>query len=156
VAGTGKALEARVHDALSELGCTVEEAEPNRTDRVPRWGDKVGVIEVKGVTKSASERDATQLEKWVSEYTLEHDAAPKGILAVNAWRDLPLHERKRPAFPHQMLKYSTDRGHYLLETSQLLAAAMTCTTKKAKDGFLKRMFETVGVMDGYRWETVLT
>jgi hypothetical protein len=55
-----------------------------------------------------------------------------------------------------MLKYSTDRGHCLLETSQILAAATTCKTKKAKDGFLKKMFETVGVLDGYRWETVLT
>jgi hypothetical protein len=156
VAGTGRALEAQVHEALTDLGCSVEEGEPGRTDRVVRWGNKVGVLEVKGLTKSAKESDAAQLEKWVSLYIEDHGTAPKAILAVSAWRDVPLDERTQPAFPNQMLKYATAREHCLVETSQILAAAVTCGTKKAKDAFLKTLFETVGVVEGHGWETAFT
>ena len=50
--------------------------------------------------KSASERNAAQLEKWVAEHTASVDddeevEAPKGILVVNAWREQPLPERDK-------------------------------------------------------------
>ncbi len=156
VTGTGQALETQVHDALVELGCTVEEGEPRRTDRIVRWRDKTAVMEIKGLTKSAKESNAAQLEKWVSEYIEEHETAPKAILAVNAWRELPLSDRKEPAFPPQMLRYSAGREHCLAETSQILAAALTCKTKAAKTAFLNTLFDTSGVLEGYGWETVLT
>lgn len=156
VSGTGKALETQVHEALSELGCAVEEGEPGRTDRIVKWGSKVAVIEVKGLTKSARESDAAQLEKWVSLYIEQHDRRPKAILAVGAWREVPLIERTKSVFPDQMLKYAEAREHCLVETGQILAAVMTCKTKAAKNAFLKTLFATVGVLDGYGWETALT
>jgi hypothetical protein len=33
---------------------------------------------------------------------------------------------------------------------------VTCKTKKAKNAFLKALFETVGVLDGYGWATAFT
>lgn len=156
VTGTGKALEACVHDALVALGCVVEEGEPGRTDRIVRWGKRVAVVEVKGLTKSAKEADAAQLEKWVSAYIEQHESRPKAILAVSAWREVPLSERKDPAFPNQMLKYAEGREHCLAETGQILCAVMTCRTKKAKAAFLQALFGTVGVLEGYGWQSALT
>lgn len=155
ISGTGKALETQVHEALVELGCTVEEGDAGRTDRVATWGNKVAVIEVKGLTKSARESDAAQLEKWVSLYIEQHDRRPKAILAVSAWREVPLIDRTKSVFPNQMLKYAVAREHCLVETGQILAAVMTCKTKTAKNAFLKTLFGTVGVLDGYGWETAL-
>jgi hypothetical protein len=156
IASTGKPLERQVHAALAELGCEVEEGEPGRTDRIIRWGNRTAVLEVKGLTKSAKEADAAQLEKWVSEYTIAHGKTPKGILAVSAWREIPLAERTQPTFPHQMLRYAESREHCLIDTGQILAGIETCTTKAAKNAFLRQMFRTVGVFEGYPWNTALT
>lgn len=156
VTGTGRALEACVEDALSTLGCVIEEGEPGRTDCVARWGSRTAVVEIKGLSKSAKEANAAQLEKWVIAYMEEHERRPKAILVVNAWREKPLDERTDPAFPDQMLKYAVGREHCLIEAQQILTAAVTCKTKKAKTAFLKSLFETVGTFVGYGWETALT
>jgi hypothetical protein len=123
ITGSGKALEAVVHDALEALGFVVAEGAPGRTDRIathPQFGP--AVIEVKGKSKSAAEKDSAQLEKWVAAYLEEHDAKAKPILVVNAWRELRLDERSEPAFPDQMLRYAQAREHCLVTGAQLLCA----------------------------------
>jgi hypothetical protein len=147
----GKSLEKAVARALEELGCTVERGEPGRTDQILRWKSKVAVVEVKGTVKSASEANATQLEKWVTEYSLMHGSQPKGILVANAFKNLPLDERTDPVFPSQMLPYAESRGHCLLTTSQLLTATVTATSKKKRADFLDALFSTTGVLTGYAW-----
>jgi hypothetical protein len=54
----------------------------------------------------------------VSIYAFAADALR--ALAVSAWREVPLGERKQPAFPDQMLKYAKAREHCLVETGQIL------------------------------------
>lgn len=120
--GTGPALEALVADALRGLGFDVEDGAHGRTDRIARLGDRVAVVEVKGLSKSAGEKDSAQLEKWVSEYHIEHGIKPKGLLVANGWRDKPLADRSEDVFPHQMLGFATAREHALVEGGQLLAA----------------------------------
>jgi hypothetical protein len=151
VTATGKALERVVEEAFVELGATIEEGGENRVDRIIKWKRQAAVAEVKGLGKSAGERDAAQLEKWVSEHTQAHGKTPKAILVVNAWRGDPLPERDKPAFPDQMLGYSKQREHALVTTSQLLAA-VSLPTKKAKAEFLDKLFGTVGVLEGYEWQ----
>jgi hypothetical protein len=121
VTGTGAALETLVEEAFLALGFDVEEGRPGRSDRIVRLGQQPAVVEIKGLTKSAGEKDAAQLEKWVNEYYLEHSEMPKGILVVNAWRTTPL-EKRKPTFPKQMLKYSESRNHSLISSVQLLGA----------------------------------
>jgi len=156
VTGTGRSLEQAVERALADLGADVEPGAPHRTDRVVRWKSHVGVMEIKGLAKSAAESDAAQLEKWVSEYRFEHDETPKGILVVNAWRELPLNERDEPAFPPQMRPYCEKRDHCLIETRQLLSAVELAKTAKDRDAFLRLMFEHVGVLGGFEWTDALT
>jgi CRISPR/Cas system-associated exonuclease Cas4 (RecB family) len=121
--GTGKALEAVVHEAFEALGFAVDEGAPGRTDRVGKHPDfGPVVIEVKGKSKSAAEKDSAQLEKWVAAYLEEHEAKAKAILVVNAWREIRLDERTEVAFPEQMLGYARAREHCLVTGAQLLCA----------------------------------
>ncbi len=155
IADTGRQLELAVEQALVGLGCTVESGEAGRVDRVIRWKRHVAVMEVKGLGKSAREKDAAQLEKWVSEYTIEHGRVPKGVLLVNAWRTEPLDERDKPPFPDQMIPYVEGRKLCLATTSQLLTALASASSVRKKEDFLRALFTTVGVLDGWEWSDAL-
>lgn len=156
ITGTGGQLEDAVERALEALGCTVESGLSGRVDRIVRWKHHVAVVEIKGLSKSARERDAAQLEKWASEYLIEHDQTPKGILLVNAWRTKPIDQRDQPAFPDQMIPYAESRNQSLVTTSQLLAALVGSSTAKQRTVFLRTLFETVGVVNGWDWSDALT
>lgn len=149
--GSGMELERLAGAAFGHLGCSVNDGPQGRADRLMQWGNRNAVLEIKGLTKSAAERNAAQLEKWVSEHVVDSGSPPKGILVVNAWRTLPLDERSQPAFPDQMLPYSEARGHCLLTTAQLLTAVATCTSIKKRKEFMAQVFDTVGALPGWNW-----
>ena len=155
--GTGPALETLVEAALTKLGFAVDEGRPGRSDRIARRGDQVAVLEIKGLVKSAGEKDAAQLEKWVSEYLLEHGEAPKGILAVNGWRAVPLQERTEPVFPDQMLAFSKARGHCLMTGLQLLGAWLDVEENPEKAGeIVESILSCVGLYGRYAdWKKFL-
>lgn len=157
-AGTGKALETQIRRVFEELGFSVKEGEPGRDDLILRYEDKVAVVEVKGVSKSAGEKHAAQLEKWVSEYHVAHNVHPKGILVVNTYRDAPLENRSGYAFPDQMLPFSKNRGHCLITTLQLLGLYLDCKDDDAKKAeMVNRLFTTEGVFTEYQnWSDYLT
>jgi hypothetical protein len=117
--GTGRALELEVRNVLQLIGGTVTEPAPGRDDWRVSFPEGNAVVEVKGVTKSAAEKHAAQLEKWVSSILEEEGEHYKGILAVNTWRDVPLTERTGDDFPPQMLPYCEGRGHCLVTGLQL-------------------------------------
>jgi hypothetical protein len=120
ITAQGPALEAAVDSALTALGFDLEPGPAGRTDRVIRDGEGVAVVEVKGKTKSAAERDAAQLEKWVSHHRADAGEQAKGILVVNGWLAKPLDQRPS-VFPDQMMKYARDeRQHCLVTGLQLL------------------------------------
>jgi hypothetical protein len=145
--GSGKELEQEIEKVFIEFGFQIEEANLNRDDLIVRLNEKVAVIEIKGVNKSAGEKQAAQLEKWVSNYLLEKEISAKGILIVNTFRSIPLEERTEEDFPNQMLQYSKSRNHCLVTGIQLLAIYIDY-----KNGILdqttvaKLLFETVGVL----------
>ncbi|MCP2293620.1 hypothetical protein APR11_000024 [Nocardia amikacinitolerans] len=121
VSGTGRALELAVKEVLEILGGRVEEPEPGRDDWIVHFPERVAVVEVKGLGKSAGEKNATQLEKWVINYHDRHEIFPKGILVINAWRNKPLSDRNEKAFPDQMLPYCERSDHCLITGAQMLA-----------------------------------
>ena len=103
------------------------------------------IVEIKGQTKSASESNAAQLEKWAADAT---DAKP--ILLVNAFRDTAPVQRTKDAFPHQMLKYSTAREHALLTTTQLYVAVDKVQRgETTPEAFLTLLRSTVGLLQGF-------
>ena len=147
---TGSSLENIVRKVLIELGFKLEEVEANRTDIIGKYKEISVVFEIKGLTKSAGERNAAQLEKWISEYYVKTGINPKGVLLVNAFRNKPLAERTELVFPEQMLKFSTSREHCLISSTQFLCLLIECkTNKKNKDKIIREFLETIGVYDKY-------
>ena len=133
---------------MEHLGGAVDEPLRGRDDWIVRFPEGTAVMEVKGVRHSAAERDAAQLEKWVSQRLLDTGVVAKGILAVNAWRDLPLDQRTKPAFPDQMRPYSVDRKHCLVTGIQLLGILLTIRSQAQKLACRKMLLSTSGVVKG--------
>lgn len=144
--GSGRALEVQVAAVLKEIGFLVEPGSEGRDDLILKYGEKVAVVEVKGVSKSASEKHAAQLEKWVAEYMALNEVKPKGILIVNAYCSTPLQERSDPAFPNQMISYSTNREHCLVTTTQLLGLYLGVISKpESREHLINELYATAGV-----------
>lgn len=158
ISGTGRALEVQVGRVLNELGFEVAEGPPGRDDLVLKHNDRVAVVEVKGVSKSAAEKHAAQLEKWVNDYSLSTGKVPKGILVVNAHKDTPLSDRTEAPFPHQMIAYSENRGHCLLTSTQLLCICLHCRRNPdQKASIIERLLTTTGRFDDFSdWENHIT
>lgn len=147
---SGEALEKIVQQIFFELGFVFEETERNRTDLIAKYGEKAFVIEIKGLTKSAGEKNSAQLEKWSSEYLEHHGSVAKPILIVNAYKDTPLDKRTEPAFPNQMIPYATKRDHCLVTGLQLLGMYIDIEANpEKKDAILEDFFETIGVYQHY-------
>ena len=148
---SGKTLESIVKRVLKEIGFTLLDSEENRTDVIAKYKDIDIVIEIKGLTKSAGEGNANQLEKWVTEFYSESNKHPKPILIVNAYMNQPILERKNPAFPNQMLKYSINRDHCLLSAYQLLKMFIDIKENPSKsDDLIIELLNTVGIYDKYK------
>lgn len=152
---SGRSLETLVEEAFAALGFEVVEGRPGRTDRVVRHQDQAAVVEIKGRAKSAAEKDCAQLEKWVSDYHVEHGHAAKPILVVNAWRDTRLDERAEEAFPDQMIPFATARQHCLITGIQLLCAWLDAEAHPERRGKIaSAMMRCIGRYEGYRdWGT---
>ncbi|NTW41132.1 MAG: hypothetical protein HGA44_14870 [Cellulomonadaceae bacterium] len=149
VTGTGTALERQVEKALSVLGFEVERHDVGRSDLRGSWKDARVVVEVKGVAKSAAEKHAAQLEKWVSAELAEARQA-KGILVVNSWRETPLDARTEPTFPDQMVPYSVQRDHCLVTGLQLLSMVRACLAQPDRiDAVAEALVATSGRVSGW-------
>lgn len=155
--GTGTYLEDIVSIVFKELGFNVSEGVPGRDDLILEYKDHAAVVEVKGVTKSAAERHAAQLEKWVSEYIISKDQRPKGFLVVNAYKDIPLEERNEKAFPDQMMNFSTSRDHCLLTGLDLLAIYFYIQNHpEKKEHVIDELLNTCGHFNKYHWQEYIS
>jgi hypothetical protein len=157
-ASKGDVLVDVVIGVFQELGAKANPGEPGRDDVIVEFEGKHAVIEVKGKKSSAAESDAAQLEKWVVGFKEEKGADPKGILLIDAHCETPLAERTDPAFPHQMLKYSTQREHCLITTTQLLGLLLEARANPEKRvDLVNSLFSTVGVFQQFSdWKKFLT
>lgn len=160
ISGTGPSLERVVDEAFCALGFDVEPGVPGRTDRIVRRKRRAAVVEIKGKSKSASERDAAQLEKWRSDFYAEHGTMPKGILVVNAWKGKPLDDREDlAAFPDQMLPFAVEQRKQCLITGiQLLGLWLEADKYPSRvDKLARSVMACEGVYSGYKnWKEVLT
>lgn len=116
LSSTGTTLELIVKHVLDRFGIEVEMRNDNRTDLILKFNGHVAVAEVKGLTGSAAEKHAAQLEKWVSLYHEETNIEPKGILIVNHFREQSILSRDLTPFPTQMLDYVRRKELALITT----------------------------------------
>ena len=144
----GTALESTTAAALAAIGFAVEPGEPGRTDLVVRLGRRTAVVEVKGKTKGAAERDVAQAAKWVHSYFADHQTRAKGVLVVNGWMSKPLSARP-PVFAGQLLKYATEQSLCLISGEQLLRLWIDAIERPASvPAAARAILRTVGVFDG--------
>jgi type II secretion system (T2SS) protein E len=149
--GLGKILEDQVRKILEELGFTFTDGLPGRDSLALKYNGKVAVVEVKGVSESASEKHAVQLEKSVIEYFSSHEIMPKGILVINSYKDTPLKDRNGASFPDQVINYSEKRDHCLITGLQLLGLYLDCKDNpEKKTEVIDRIFSTNGVFSDYQ------
>ena len=148
---SGGVLEEITKQVLRDLDFSLLDAEKGRSDIIAKKGDIGIVAEIKGVSKSAAEKHAAQLEKWVSQYIEENESVPKGLLIVNGFCDVPIFERTEEVFPHQMLKYCEARGHALLTTTQLLCLFIEVQRDPAcKNDRINELLSCVGKYTRYQ------
>ncbi len=155
---SGKELEFEVEKIFRELGFEILETENGRDDLIVKYDEQIAVVEIKGVSKSAAESHAAQLEKWAATYLEEKEVMPKPILIVNAFKDLPLNERVQPAFPEQMLKYSKQRNNCLITTLQLATLLFAIENNDiSKESAITILLETTGPYAGeLKWQSYIT
>jgi len=156
--GTGRTLELEVRKVLELLGGEVTEPPPGRDDWKVSFPEGRIVCEVKGVSRSAAERHAAQLEKWVSSDYDETGKLPKGLLVVNTWRDVPLVGRVEADFPDQMIPYSKSRGHCLISGLQLFVILAEIEANPGRAAHWRNLIlATCGVISGCNdWRSVLS
>jgi len=142
---TGVELENIVEFVFTNMSFEMLPSEANRHDLILKYNDKIVVVEIKGVTGSAAEKNAAQLEKWVTEYNAEYEVHPKGILVVNAFKDLPIDKRIEPVFPNQMLKFAKNRDHCLISGLQLYCYYLAYLESNEKEKMIDELLQTIGV-----------
>jgi hypothetical protein len=145
---SGKNLEAIAEEVFKSFGYEILPTEHNRDDLIIKHKDDFAVIEIKGVNGSAAEKQAAQLQKWVTEYHINHDHQPKGILIVNTFRDKPLSDRTELDFPNQMMKYCNRQELCLLTSRQLLELILGFESDELTfEKIHELLFTTVGVLE---------
>lgn len=147
---TGEPLENIVKQVLSELGFELCMAEEKRSDVIAKYNNIDIVAEIKGVGKSAAEKHAAQLEKWASQFLIDHGHQPRALLIVNGYNTLPLDQRTEEVFPDQMLKYSTSREQTLITTTQLLCLFVEIQEHPdCKEERIQELLSTIGRYNRY-------
>ncbi|MGW4635964.1 hypothetical protein ACWEMY_24600, partial [Nocardia sp. NPDC004415] len=125
--------------------------------RGSKFDSRSAVVEVKGVNKSAAEKHAAQLEKWVAGELEATGTAPKGLLVVNTWRETDLSARTEKDFPDQMLPYCVSREHCLMTGLQLFVIRSEIEADASRAEYWRdKILKTSGIIDGADdWQSVL-
>jgi hypothetical protein len=141
-------LEPVVRDALRELGATVSDPPPkeNREDgRLTAPAGQIGMLEIKGRTKSLALADVRQLDQWVRDALIQDNLESKGILIANMYCGQPPELRDNP-FPSNCID-SAKRANICLMTTTQLFRALCSHQREELDiaEFWNTVFNTDGV-----------
>lgn len=148
-------LENLVEKIFKDLGFEIIKNEKsNRVDFTLKYKNKNFVVEVKGKTKSAAEKDARQLQVWVAEHSFETEQEPKGLLIVNTFRDIPINKRKESSFPFSEGTVVQKNEFCLMTTLQLLCLYIDCKNNPTKiDKIVNKIFKYTGEFPEYQnWQ----
>jgi len=154
----GIPLEKKVESIFEELGFVIEpQTNNNRADIIMSYESNHIVVEVKGLKKSAGEKNAAQLEKWISQYYVNNGIHPKGMLIVNGFREMPIIDRTNEVFPRQMLGYCENREICLISSLQLLCMAIDIRNNPSiKSSLINKLLQTTGIFEEYKnWQNYI-
>ena len=117
-------LQETVEAAFKELGFSTLPSDVSDEFYI-EFGGQQALVEVKGVDKSASLKDVRQVIDYQLEYEQKHGSSIKGILLVNAWRNLPPEKRGlagTTVFPDNVVKRAEANDIALVDSVQLFNA----------------------------------
>jgi len=141
-------LEPVVRDALRELGATVSDPPPkeNREDgRLTAPAGQLGMLEIKGRTKSLALADVRQLDQWVRDALIQENLESKGILIANMYCGQPPELRNNP-FPPNCIDSAKRANLCLMTTTQLFRALCSYQREELDVAeFWNTVFNTDGV-----------
>ena len=141
-------LEPIVREALRELGATVKDPPPqeNREDgRLTAPNGQIGMLEIKGRTKSLALTDIRQLDQWVRDALIQENLESKGILIANMYCGCPPNLRDNP-FPSNCINSAKITKICLMTTTQLFHALCSYQREELDIAeFWNTVFNTNGV-----------
>jgi hypothetical protein len=145
---SGNSLEDTVYDALELIGATVDRTEKYQDDGLfTDPFDRKYTLEIKGIVKSAARSHIRQLEDWKEKAEVDNGWKGKGLLIVNAFRELPLQERRVP-FPVDCVEKAEFEKICLLTTTQLFKALQTFQEGKLdRKEFWDAIYNSNGICD---------
>lgn len=140
-------------DAFKKLGFKIVDTSDQKADITMQNDTQKIICEVKGKTKSAAEKDAAQLEKFILTEKIENDTQNiKGILVINAYRNENPKEREK-AFPDQMIPYSKNAKHCLMTGLDLWSLVIQAEEDPEKiTEFQEKILNSIGVLRGSSWK----
>lgn len=150
----GKILEDVTKEVLRELGIEARDGTIGKEDTQFIYDEKHYISEIKGSIGSCQKNNHVgQLKNHMSEYETDNIVKVKGILIMNAWRELPLEDRDKTdtkVFPQESVNVAIISNIVLMTTQQLFVAY--CDNLEGKfnlEEFISKVDSTSGILVGY-------
>jgi hypothetical protein len=148
---TGTELEKVFSVCLERMGGSITPARYSQEEFVFEFEGQRSLVECKGVVKSASLTHLRQLTDYTLKYEQDEGAIGKGVLFVNAWRNLPLTDREKDdtlTFPANVIARASQLGIALVSSIGFFHAFCQFLEEK-KDGaaILRLLSATNGVVN---------
>ncbi|HUN72031.1 MAG TPA: hypothetical protein VMU52_06945, partial [Steroidobacteraceae bacterium] len=147
---SGTELERVFSDCLAKLGGQITPATYSQEEFVLEFEGMRSLVECKGVSKSASLAHVRQLTSYTLQYEEDEGASGRGILFVNAWRDLHPGRRESdgtPAFPPNVISAAEQRGIALLSSTEFFRAYCEFLAGRFEGAaILRRLSSSTGVV----------
>jgi hypothetical protein len=122
---SGPELESVFAKSLEQMGATITPAQYSQEEFVLAFEGSRCLVECKGVSKSAARAHIGQLTVYMDAYEENEGAAGKGVLFVNAWRNLPFVDRETattPTFPPNVIERAENLGIALVSATSFFSA----------------------------------
>lgn len=148
---TGPELEQVFCKCLEKLGATIVPAQYWQEEFVFDFEGTRCLVECKGVSKSAARAHVNQLTTYVDEYQERERTAGKGVLFVNAWRNLPPAQRGQygtAVFPPNVVERAIQLGFALVSSLDFFDAFCQFLDGKVEsDSIVRKMVAAIGVVE---------
>jgi hypothetical protein len=122
---SGAELEMVFRKCLETMGGAVTPAKYSQEEFVLDFEDRRCLVECKGVSKSAALTHVRQLTSYTLQYEEDEGKSGRGVLFVNAWRNLPPEVRESeeaPTFPANVIAAARQHAIALVSSVDFFSA----------------------------------
>ena len=138
---SGTQLEKVFARCLENLGGKVAPAKYSQEEFVLQFEGSILLAECKGIAKSAALTHVRQLMDYILKYEEDEGASGKGVLLVNAWKDLAPQDRNLQdtlTFPPNVIDRATSMGIALVSSVDFFKAYCRFLSKEIDGAVILR------------------